>query len=130
VKKNLKSMNIWQSYKQEPDCFMHFLRLLAVCWPGEQSARESRVRCMFRFSFLTYLFFNDSCQTNYLNIYWTDRRQICRVGRTMPVDDQAEITFTIPPWTLSWQPIFVDFFHKLSSGDIRQMALAYGKKCN
>jgi len=85
---------------------------------------------MFRFSFLTYLFFNDSCQTNYLNIYWTDRRQICMVGRTKPVDDQAEITFTIPPWTLPWQPIFVDFIHKLSSGDIRQMALVYGKKCN
>jgi len=63
-------------------------------------------------------------------IYWTDRRQICMVGTTMPVDDQAEITFTIPPWTLPWQPIFVDFIHKLSSGDIQQMALAYGKKCN
>jgi len=34
VKKFLKSMNIWQSYKQERDCFVHFLRLLAVRWPS------------------------------------------------------------------------------------------------
>jgi len=35
VKKFLKSVNrpIWQSYKQERDCVVHFLRLLAVCWP-------------------------------------------------------------------------------------------------
>ena len=38
VKKMLKSVNIWQSYKQERDCFVHFLRLLAVCWPNAQSA--------------------------------------------------------------------------------------------
>jgi len=30
--------NLWQSYKQERDCLVHFLRLLAVCWPGAQSA--------------------------------------------------------------------------------------------
>ena len=29
-----KSVNIWRSYKQERDCLVHFLRLLAVCWPG------------------------------------------------------------------------------------------------
>jgi len=33
-----KSVNIWQSYKQERDCLVHFLCLLAVCWPGAQSA--------------------------------------------------------------------------------------------
>jgi len=33
-----KSVNIWQSYKQERDCFVHFLRRSAVCWPGAQSA--------------------------------------------------------------------------------------------
>jgi len=37
-KKKLKSVNIWQSYKQDHGCLMHFLRLLAVCWPGAQSA--------------------------------------------------------------------------------------------
>jgi len=37
VKKILKSVNIWQSYKQERDCLMHFLRLLPVCCPGALS---------------------------------------------------------------------------------------------
>ena len=32
--KKLKSVNIWQSYTQEHDCLVHFLRLLAVCWLG------------------------------------------------------------------------------------------------
>jgi len=36
--KNFKSVNIWQSYKQKRDCLVHFLHLLAVCWPGAQSA--------------------------------------------------------------------------------------------
>ena len=31
-----KSVNIWQSYKQNRDCLVHFLCLLAVCWPGAQ----------------------------------------------------------------------------------------------
>ena len=34
----LKSVNIWQIYKQERGSLVHFLRLLAVCWPGAQSA--------------------------------------------------------------------------------------------
>ena len=34
----LKSVNIWKSYKQEGDCLEHFLRLLAMCWPGVRSA--------------------------------------------------------------------------------------------
>ena len=41
VKKTLKSVNIWQSYKQKCDCAAHFLRLLAVCWPGVQSAWDN-----------------------------------------------------------------------------------------
>jgi len=47
--KNLKSVNIWwQSYKQERDCPVHFLRLLAVCWPGVQSAWDIRaLACNF-----------------------------------------------------------------------------------
>ena len=35
------SVNIWQSYKQECDCLVHFLRVLAVCWPGMQSAWDN-----------------------------------------------------------------------------------------
>jgi len=42
VKKKLKSANIWQSYKQERACLVHFLRVLAVCWPGAQSTRDHR----------------------------------------------------------------------------------------
>jgi len=34
--KKIKSVNIWQSYKQESDCLAHFLRLLAVCWPARK----------------------------------------------------------------------------------------------
>ena len=34
--KKIKSVNIRQSYKQERDCFVHFSRLLAVCWPSAQ----------------------------------------------------------------------------------------------
>jgi len=30
--------NFGKSYKQERGCLMRFLRLLAVCWPGAQSA--------------------------------------------------------------------------------------------
>jgi len=36
--KKVKSVNIWQSYKQERGGLVHFLRLLAVHWPGAQSA--------------------------------------------------------------------------------------------
>jgi len=39
----LISVNIWQSCKQERDCLVHFLRLLALCWPGMQSARDNHV---------------------------------------------------------------------------------------
>jgi len=31
VKQFLKSLNIWQSYKQEDGCLVHFLRLLQQC---------------------------------------------------------------------------------------------------
>jgi len=32
----LQSVNIWQSYKQQRDCLVHFLRLLAVYWPDAE----------------------------------------------------------------------------------------------
>ena len=40
VKFFFKSVNIWQSYRQERDCLVHFLRLFAVCSP---SARDNHV---------------------------------------------------------------------------------------
>ena len=36
--KKIKSLNIWQHCVQKRDCLVHFLRLLAECWPGAQSA--------------------------------------------------------------------------------------------
>ena len=46
--KILKSVSIWQSYRQEHDCLVHFLRLLAVCWPGAQSALDNHtLACNF-----------------------------------------------------------------------------------
>jgi len=41
--KKLKSVNIWRSYKQERYCFVHFLSLLAVCWPSAQVHETSGV---------------------------------------------------------------------------------------
>ena len=35
-----KLQNNFQSYQQKRDCLVHFLRLLAVCWPGAQSALD------------------------------------------------------------------------------------------
>ena len=43
MKKNLKSVNIWQSYKQERRYLVPFLRLLTVHWPGAQSAWDSHM---------------------------------------------------------------------------------------
>jgi len=46
IKKGLL-LSVWvknilnQSYKQERDCLVHLLRLLAVCWPGAQSAWDN-----------------------------------------------------------------------------------------
>jgi len=54
--------------------------------PVEFLARPAAVKVIF----------NDSCQTIYLQIYWTDLRQIFRIGRTMAVDNQSEISISIP----------------------------------
>ena len=40
-------------------------------------------------------FFNDFCQTSYLNIYRTDLQQICRIGRTIAVDERYQVCFSI-----------------------------------
>jgi len=49
--------------------------------------------------------FNDVCETSYLNNYRTDLCQIFEVGRTMAVDERAELNFLLPQGTLPWQPI-------------------------
>ena len=38
-----KSVNIWQSYKQERNCLVHFLHHLGVCWPGVQTAWDIEI---------------------------------------------------------------------------------------
>jgi len=46
--KKLKSVNIWQSDNHKRDCLVHFLRPLAVCWPGAQSAGDNHaLACNF-----------------------------------------------------------------------------------
>ena len=41
--KKLKSVNIWQSYKQERDCLMHFVRLANTLLKDGESARNNHV---------------------------------------------------------------------------------------
>jgi len=60
--------------------------------------------CMFCCCFL--FFKNCSCLTNYPKIYQSDLCQIVKLGRTVAVDDQSEISFSIPRGTLQWQPSF------------------------
>jgi len=37
-------MNIWQSYKQERRCLVHFVRLATTLLKDEESARDNHVR--------------------------------------------------------------------------------------
>jgi len=43
VKEVLKSVNIWQSNKQECGCLMHFARLTNTLLKDEESARDNHV---------------------------------------------------------------------------------------
>ena len=60
-------------------------------------------------AFVSYLFLNDFCQTNYLKISRTVLRQIFKVGRATDVYSQSETSFSIPRGMLSWQSNFVVF---------------------
>jgi len=68
---------------------------------------------LFVFYLFIYLFINDSFQANYLNIFRTDLRQIRRVGRTIAVEDQPEISFFICQRTLSYKPIIIGFIYRI-----------------
>ena len=48
LKKIFKSVNIRQSYRQGRDCLVHFLRLLAVYWPGAQKKPCSVVCALWK----------------------------------------------------------------------------------
>jgi len=39
--KKLISVNIWQSYKQERDCLMHFARMANTLLKDKESARDN-----------------------------------------------------------------------------------------
>ena len=43
AEKKVKSVNIWQSYKQERGCFMHFARLANTLLKDEESVRDNHV---------------------------------------------------------------------------------------
>ena len=46
--KKIKLVNIWQSYKQERGCLMHFARLANTLLQDEESARDNHVlACWF-----------------------------------------------------------------------------------
>jgi len=50
--KKFKSVNIWQSYKQDPGCLMHFARLANTLPKDKESARDSHI---FACNFAKYL---------------------------------------------------------------------------
>ena len=57
------SVNIWQTYKQEHDCLVHFLGLLAVCCPVDQSAWDNHaVTCNFAKYSPILIFFHSQTQ--------------------------------------------------------------------
>jgi len=44
----LKSVNIWQTYKQERDCLVHFARMANTLLKDEESARDNHaLACNF-----------------------------------------------------------------------------------
>ena len=69
--------------------------------PAVREAHELYVLLLFYF----FLFFSDFCQTNYLNMYQYDLREICRIGTTLAVSERSVVIFSIPQWTLPWRPI-------------------------
>ena len=76
------------------------------CWKQAQRAIYS--------ASVSYFFLNDMCQINYLKIYCTNLHQTFRVGRAMAVNDQPEISFSIPQRKLLWQSIFVGLTTKMT----------------
>ena len=68
-------------------------------------------------------YFNDFCQTNYLNIHQTDVHEICRIGRTLTVDERSEVIFFDSPRDIAAVTNFVGKidiqYSPWSSHDIR-----------
>jgi len=53
-----------------------------------------------RLTLLFLLYFSDVFHTNYLNIHRADLYEICSDGRSLAVDKQSEIIFSIHEGTL------------------------------
>jgi len=84
--------------------------------------------------FFSYIF-SDFRQTNYLDIYQTDLRKIYRIGRTLAVDEDLKLFFSILQGTLPWQPILwansTSNIHLVVRPSIARAATpAYDKKRN
>jgi len=56
-------------------------RQTCLARPAAESKSAGRGLYVLLLFFFNFIFFYDYCQTNYLKIYQTDRRQIFRVGR-------------------------------------------------
>jgi len=54
----LKSVNIWQSYKQQRGCLMHFARLANTLLKDEESARDNHVYACNFAKYSPILFFS------------------------------------------------------------------------
>ena len=94
---------------------IHCLSEVNLARPAAESRHDGLYVLLLLLIYLFLFNFSDSRQTNYLKIYCTDLRQIFRVGRTMTVDGQTEMSFSIPQGMLPWQPIFVGFIHRTES---------------
>ena len=58
------SVNVWQSYKQEPGYLMHFAHLANTLLKDKESARDNHVLVYNRF----YFFFSQTQQLTFLNL--------------------------------------------------------------
>ena len=108
------SLNVgdWHSNNRERDsCFVHCVPIKSstrnfghvVQWQQIAHRRshlslvallaEGGLMFCLCFLFIFFVILNDFCQTNYLNIYRADLRQICRDGRTVAVDKGLKLVF-------------------------------------
>jgi len=74
---------------------------------------------------LYFFFFNDCVQTSCLNICRTDLREVCRVGRTVAVDERSVVSSSIPRGMLPGQPIFVGFLHLYPHNSVLMRAVLW-----
>jgi len=118
-------------------CFRFVIQLVSPPLLPRRS-RQRRVYVLPLFLIFVYFFiFDDFCQTNYLNIYPTDRRLMFKVGSTTAADKRSEVGFSIPRGKFPWQPILWALSTEFSSShtikflsfsDIRQTTVSIREK--